>query len=244
VRRFEIATKTGLGGRLTQQDAMRVVEQEGVVCCLLADGLGGLEGGGDAAALAVEVFAGELNRGPLYDGATLSRCWQAAGEALADYSSEPRRRPARTTLAALLTDGRSAYRAHVGDTRIYWFREGALKQRTIDHSLVQALVDAGRIAAGEAAKHPDRNRLLRSLGGPQVEAPEVDAEGIVVEPGDVFLLATDGSWEHFDDSELAVGLGGGAPLDEWLEGRWGEMERQERAELDNATAIAVRIKQS
>lgn len=96
-----------------------------------------------------------------------------------------------TTLTALLLSGSRLALVHIGDSRAYLLRDGELFQITHDHTLVQAMVDEGRITAAEAASHPQRSMLLRALTGPDAEArPDVSLH--TARPGDRYLLCSDG----------------------------------------------------
>jgi protein phosphatase len=96
-----------------------------------------------------------------------------------------------TTVSGILrADGHVAI-AHIGDSRIYLFRDGELRQITSDHTFVQRLVDSGRITVEEAAVHPRRSVLMRVLG--DVDAsPDIDTTIMETQPGDRWLICSDG----------------------------------------------------
>lgn len=105
-----------------------------------------------------------------------------------------------TTLTIALVMGHSAYIAHVGDSRVYWFKQGNLKQITRDHSLVQRLVELGQETAESALTHPQRNVLYRAIGqGGQLE---VDTYFQPLPPGSSLLLCSDGLWGPVRDEQL------------------------------------------
>ena len=108
--------------------------------------------------------------------------------------------------------------AHVGDSRLYWFRGGVLQQRTKDHSLVQSLFDAGLLTLDQMQGHPRRSELRTAMGLPD-ESLEVDngASLTGIEAGDVFLLCSDGLWEYIDDSMLESSLTIAAAPAAWLD---------------------------
>ena len=145
----------------------------------------------------------------------------------------------RTTLVMLISDGHVARWLHSGDSRLYRFRAGSIVDRTLDHSVPQTLVEAGRITAADIRHHPDRNRLLKSLGGAAAElgvpSPDVD-----VESGDAFLLASDGFWELVTEPEMEAELVRANGAAEWLHGMQLRLtERLAAGEADNYSAIAV-----
>ncbi|WP_431039181.1 MerR family transcriptional regulator [Streptomyces sp. P6-2-1] len=160
------------------QDAVHAGER----LLAVADGFG--VGGARASAGAVDALR-RFAEGPEPAPGTLLN-------ALADVVGEAARRvPARagTTLTALLPAGRRLALVHVGDTRAYLLRDGALSLLTRDHTLVQALADEGRITAREAAVHPQRAQLVRALAPP---APRPDLHLRTPRPGDRYLLCSDG----------------------------------------------------
>jgi protein phosphatase len=106
-------------------------------------------------------------------------------------------------VTAALVDGRggSVTIGHVGDSRAYLHRSGALEQLTTDHSLVAELVEGGVLTPEEAERHPQRSAITRALGTePTVE---VDVFRIEAAPGDLFLICSDGLSSMVDDDELA-----------------------------------------
>jgi len=108
--------------------------------------------------------------------------------------------PHSTVVMLLLQPGKVSW-AHCGDSRVYHCRGDSLVFRSTDHSYVEQLVVQGRITPEQALVHPNRNILLTSLGG--VDAPRIafgEAEGL--QPGDTFLLCSDGLWAYFTDQEL------------------------------------------
>ena len=105
----------------------------------------------------------------------------------------------RATCAVCLVQGSSAYWAHVGDSRIYQLRGGAVVARTRDHSHVELLLRAGRITERQAHDHPMRNYVECCIGGDPV-LPEMTLTGRnALQPGDVLLLCSDGLWAGLTD---------------------------------------------
>jgi protein phosphatase len=111
-----------------------------------------------------------------------------------------------TTLVALLwdtaPDGATFWLAHVGDSRCYLYRRGALHQLTRDHSLVEEQVTAGLISRAQAANSPVRNIITRAIGSQPVVDPEIAAHA--AEPGDLYLLASDGLTRELNDTQIAL----------------------------------------
>jgi PPM family protein phosphatase len=158
----------------------------------MADGIGGHAAGEVASSLTIAVMT-ELASAPP-GGDMLKALSSAVAAANARLHEQILANPAvegmGTTLTALLwSDGRAAV-CHIGDSRGYLLREGELYQITHDHTLVQSLVDEGRISAADVSTHPQRSLLLRALDGMSVPEPDLSVhDGL---PGDRYLLCSDG----------------------------------------------------
>ena len=172
---------------------------------VVADGMGGHAGGDVASALAirhlvhldrpyssVEEAREELYRGILDAGKELSRT----------VSDHPELTGMGTTLSGMVRIGDKVVVAHIGDSRIYLLRDGVLEQITADHTFVQRLVDSGRITPEEAAVHPRRSVLMRVLGDVDVD-PEIDTHVLDTQPGDRWLLCSDGLSGYVAEREIA-----------------------------------------
>jgi protein phosphatase len=105
-------------------------------------------------------------------------------------AASPALRGMGTTLTALLWSGSQLGLVHIGDSRAYLLRDGALFQITADHTLVQSLLDDGSITAEEAASHPQRSLLLRALGDGSNAEPDLQLHEARI--GDRYLLSSDG----------------------------------------------------
>jgi protein phosphatase len=158
----------------------------------VADGMGGHRGGNVASKVALEAIRAFDAGGTDGDGASdLVKDIRTANETvLARGEADRDLRGMGTTITALLVQGEHATIAHVGDSRAYRLRDGALEQLTQDHTLVHQLVEEGRITADQAGRHPQRSILTRAVGvEPSVD---VDASTIELRLGDRLLLCTDG----------------------------------------------------
>jgi serine/threonine protein phosphatase PrpC len=158
----------------------------------VADGMGGHAAGEVASALTIASMA-ELD-GEQVDGDLLKVLAMAVALANARLQEKIIANPAvegmGTTLTALLwSDGHAAV-CHIGDSRGYLLRDGELYQITHDHTLVQSLVDEGRISADDVSTHPQRSLLLRALDGRSIAEPDLSVHESL--PGDRYLLCSDG----------------------------------------------------
>ncbi len=153
----------------------------------VADGMGGARGGAVASSLALDTVE-ELFRG---GKASLAEMIRSANRAVFERSISDRKVSGMgTTLTATTVDEQGAHLGHVGDSRAYLLRAGALRQLTDDHTLVNRMVKAGEITPQEAGTHPHRNVLTRSIGTePEVVVDENDVPLI---DGDRLLLCSDG----------------------------------------------------
>ncbi|AXC09628.1 Protein serine/threonine phosphatase PrpC, regulation of stationary phase [Acidisarcina polymorpha] len=116
-----------------------------------------------------------------------------------------------TTLVALFAQDKSVWVAHVGDSRCYLFRDGKLEQLTHDHSLVDEQVKLGQLTREEADRSPLRNVITRAVGSQRSVTAEISE--IEAEPGDVFLLCSDGLTRELSDARIQSILNGAKDLD-------------------------------
>lgn len=157
----------------------------------VADGMGGHTAGDVASATAVSVISEGIGETKPRDGNALADLVTRANEAIWEKArSDPSLRGMGTTCTMLMVDGGVAHIAHVGDSRAYLLREGSLRQLTEDHTLVERMVREGRLSAEEAANHPQRNIITRTLG---VDANvQVDVSEERLAAGDRILITSDG----------------------------------------------------
>ena len=215
----------------------------------VADGMGGHEGGDVASRIAVEELGRVAERGydPRHGAEAVAGALAEAQRRILEYGEQQadrgvaRRRTAGTTVvAALLVEddtGPAWLLANLGDSRGYRFTDGTLVQVSTDHSLVQELLDRGRITPDEAAHHPERNVITRALG----ESLGVQPDYFVLRLADVdrLLLCTDGVTGMLDDETIAAVLADAAdPRD--------AADRLVAAAVaaggeDNATAVVVDV---
>ncbi|WP_460775376.1 Stp1/IreP family PP2C-type Ser/Thr phosphatase [Microbacterium sp. GXF7504] len=178
---------------------------------VVADGMGGHAGGDVASSLAISRIE-ELDQPFGSTGEAESALQQAitdtAGIIIDTVRTRPELAGMGTTVSALLMVDDYAVIAHIGDSRIYLYRDGALTQITTDHTFVQRLVDTGRITPEEARYHPRRSVLMRVLGDMDPD-PEVDTFIMPTRPGDRWLLCSDGLSGVIDDAHTMKALAAG-----------------------------------
>jgi serine/threonine protein phosphatase PrpC len=171
---------------------------------VVADGMGGHAGGDVASAIAIKRIA-EVDRSfesPNDAEFALQSALIAANALLAETVFEHSELTGMgTTVSGFLRVGDKLAIAHIGDSRIYRLRNRELEQITADHTFVQRLVDSGRITPEEAAVHPRRSVLMRVLGDVDA-APEIDTTVIETQPGDRWLLCSDGLSSYVSDDKI------------------------------------------
>lgn len=234
------ASLSSRGGRSDNQDRCGDAAAPGGHLFVVADGLGGHAAGAVAAEACVSATLAAAGSGISLEPERLRGLFDAAHYAVQDAQ---RRDPAtlgcRTTSVVLALANGSALWGHVGDTRLYHLRGGRVISQTLDHSVPQALVQTGAIQASEIRRHPDRNRLLRSLGGEGEVDPTLLEKPIALEAGDAFLLCSDGLWEHVTEPQMEDTLRGAADPAAWLKRLEALVLRAARGSFDNYSATAV-----
>jgi serine/threonine protein phosphatase PrpC len=144
----------------------------------------------------------------------------------------------RTTCVGCIVQAGHAYWAHVGDSRLYLFRQGGLIGQTKDHSKVQYLVDQGIIGAADVSEHPDRNKIFSCLGG--LVDPVIDlGKRTPLRNGDILVLCTDGLWSALSREEIATWLTS-TPILRTAPQMMREAEKRGGVDGDNLSAIVVR----
>lgn len=173
---------------------------------IVADGMGGHAGGDVASAITIKhvVEADRVFETAEEAAQALHDTLLAANRILSDTVIEHNELTGMgTTVSGMVRVGNKMGMAHIGDSRIYLLRDGTMKQMTHDHTFVQRLVESGRITLEEAAVHPRRSVLMRVLG--DVDAsPEIDTEVFDTQPGDRWLLCSDGLSSFVTEEKIAA----------------------------------------
>lgn len=185
---------------------------------VVADGMGGYQGGEEASRLAVEVVErtyaaadGADRQTPLAEGIIKAH----------EHIREKQRMELRLhgmgttcTAIALVGDAARGHRlhfAHVGDSRLYLTRGSEISRLTRDDSYVSRLVESGLLNAEEAETHPQRNILTAALGAGSEVIPQVPLETIAIRSGDTLLLCSDGLWGPVSEVEMQGAVNGQSP---------------------------------
>jgi serine/threonine protein phosphatase PrpC len=207
----ELAVRWGV---VSHVGAVRQVNQDSVLAgprvFVVADGMGGHASGDIASAIAVSRLA-TLDATEQIDESTVVAVITEANEEILERGypgSDSEGMGTTVTGLALLDDPDcNVLVFNVGDSRVYRLAGGSLSQVSVDHSVVAELVRSGRLAAADAGWHPDRNVITRSLGSPEV--PEIDRWRLLAEPGERFLICSDGLTNEVADERIAEVLTSG-----------------------------------
>jgi serine/threonine protein phosphatase PrpC len=206
--RIEYAKVSALGDRTDNQDRAAIVVAEDAALMLVFDGMGGHSDGAKAAETGLKIVQDIFMEStlPVFDPqgflyGALSHAHDEVVKIGMDLAVDFR--PRATCAICLIQDGGS-YWGHIGDSRIYQMREGALVSRSRDHSHVEVLIQEGAITEEEAMDHPMRNFVECCIGG---DAPVPDMSITAKQPleqGDVLLACSDGLWSGLSDDDMAA----------------------------------------
>ncbi len=179
------------------------LDEKGVLA-LIADGMGGHEGGEIASSTVVEMVPEFYYGDERFTEGRLVQAVEEANRAIYERGRADRMLAGMgTTCTALVLRQGLAYAAHVGDSRIYLVRAGSAYRMTEDHSATMQLVNKGLLTLAEASRHEDRNVILRAVGTQEKVDVETWRSPFPVRNGDAFLLCSDGLHEALSDDEIA-----------------------------------------
>ncbi len=244
---LEIAVLSRTGGRSVNEDACGFWSGPGVCFCVVSDGAGGHGGGDVASKLVVQTALGFFREQHDCSADGIETALRLANEILVkEQGSERQLANMRATGVVLAVDfGHDvASWGHLGDSRLYGFRQHRIVVQTRDHSVVQSMVDAGYLQPSEMRSSPDRSKLLNALGALDGFEPRLQRPAFPLQAGDKFLMCTDGLWEYVEDDELESTLSEATSAEEWLRTLESRVIARGRAAQDNYSALAVWCKAS
>lgn len=231
----KIACLSNCGGKKVNDDTVSVLQEKGDYV-FVGDGLGGYAGGQQASRTAAKEIMKAAAQNSLMDADSMFQAAEMADQAVQQLQRETGQRM-KTTLVFLAIENDMARWMHVGDSRLYYFHDGKLKQQTMDHSVSQLAVLLGEITLAQIRFHEDRNRVLRALGAENAK-PDISQEW-KLSPGDVFLLCTDGFWEYVCEEEMETTLSNAENPQKWLSSMEQLLRTRIPEDTDNYTAAAV-----
>ena len=189
-------------GAYIQPDDPEVMASKGLLI-LVADGMGGHSAGEVASRMAVEVITHVYYEDGGEPQSALKKAFREANRAIHKTAEKDESKTGMgTTCTALVLQNGTAISAHVGDSRLYLVREGAIYLMTEDHSAVMEMVKAGLISIQQARHHPDKNVILRAMGSHADVEVTTWQEPFPVRAGDCFLLCSDGLYDLIEDEEI------------------------------------------
>lgn len=196
--------------RPSNEDAFGYSIEDGIY--MVCDGMGGAAAGEIASSLAVDevltLVAQRSHGGATHLPGIVEEAITAANEAIYTRAQRNQRLAGMgTTLAALAVEQNQAWVFNIGDSRCYRLRNQQIEQLTLDHSLVEEQVRAGRMTPAEARRSPLKNVITRAVG--TQTRVTADVFGLEAEPGDLYLLCTDGLTRELGDEAIAALLSEG-----------------------------------
>ena len=204
---MDVVYYTNQGGREVNEDSLFMTDGAYVVC----DGLGGHASGEVASNCAVKVMSELCAGNPPYSPELINTFYLRANQAVIALEEQA----LTTIVGGFVRDGIFYYQS-VGDSRLYYFRDGKILAQTKDDSVCQAAVDLGSMSYEEIRTSEDRSRLLKVLGNdPELKIMR-KYEPITMKKGDAFLVCSDGFWEHVLDQEMTETLHQSVNAEEWL----------------------------
>ncbi len=217
--RADIFAISRRGGRNHNDDYCGYIKSKSGLFLALADGLGGYTGGQTAsriavaAALSIAAHSAE-NENPEH---IVARAMAAAHESVIQgQQAQPEISHMRTTMTTLsISSNGSANYAHVGDSRIYIFRDGDIYRQTLDHSVPQLLVSSGKMKKDKIRSSINRNQLLHSLGDKKDNEVEYGAD-VSLKPGDAILMCSDGFWQYVYEGDILASLKWAPSAKRWV----------------------------
>lgn len=231
------------GSREHNEDAYANEDLMAGRCVVVADGAGGHRGGDVASRLTVDTVLLNLASAQVWNEAALVEAIDAAGVAVRQHRDEQRMRSDMASTVAILcidVKANAARWAHLGDTRILFFRRGIPKLLTRDHSIRQSFVDASLVSSDSPDTGPNRSALYAAVGAEGDTRPRV-GECPVLEGGDAFLLCSDGVWDTLDESHIATLLGRADSAQQWVQSIETAVREEAKVQQDNYTAVGVWI---
>ncbi|MBS1169859.1 MAG: serine/threonine-protein phosphatase [Burkholderiaceae bacterium] len=244
---YQIEAGTGqhIGDRKEQQDRVALLaapKAPGYMLAVLADGMGGVQGGAMAAEQIIRTARQNFD-----EFSPLTHDVEALLKTIVDESHtiikligmSEESDPHTTVVALVLTPDRKAIWVHAGDSRLYRFRGPNFAEHTIDHSFVETMVAKGELTREQAKSHRMANLLVNGLGSKK--APYVTiGHHKNLQPGDAFLLCSDGLWHYFSEAELGAAIAMNSPR-QAAEMLIGKARERAHGQGDNCTLAVIKL---
>lgn len=235
--------------RENNEDSIEVKQYPDMTVTVVADGMGGQAAGEIASKSAIEIIPRELRKNltPNLNGegvkAVIKQAVAQANEQIMAMGALDKdiKNMGTTVVLAVWRKGSEMHIAWAGDSRAYLVRDGKIKQLTVDHTIVQALVDAGTISAAEAKDHRYKHVLLKFIGGKDFgDGPDVNI--VPIQAGDRILLCTDGLTGAVPDEQLGTEISADLDVQACAE-RLGQLAL-DQGSRDNVSCILLEVVES
>lgn len=238
---FDAFLYTNQGGRAYNEDSAGFRQEGADGIFVVADGLGGHQFGEVASACVRDALLeswhpGEADR----EGWIRTRIAEANRKVLA--IARERKSVLKSTVVALVIEGEQAVWANVGDSRLYYLHGDRIERITEDHSVAYKKYKAGEITRQQIGQDEDQSCLLRAVGSEDRNEPDVCVCDVPLEPGDAFLLCTDGVWEYLKDEEILIDLLKAETAEQWAELLLLRIMGRIKGENDNLTLLTLMLK--
>ncbi|MBR6328787.1 MAG: serine/threonine-protein phosphatase [Lachnospiraceae bacterium] len=202
---FDVFDFSNSGGRGYNEDSVGFsIGGDGGIF-VVADGLGGHSHGELASVCVKDTLLQAWRGGEADRAAWFSAVIAEANSRILAIQAE-KNTVLKSTVVSLAIDGSHAVWAHSGDSRLYYIHRGWLRYVTADHSVAYKKYKAGEISRDQIATDEDQSSLLRTLGGQDRFEPDIYVCDTPIEPGDGFVLCSDGAWEYLKDGEIAIDM--------------------------------------
>lgn len=225
---------TNEGMRSPNEDSVGAVSDGSFGIYVVADGLGGHIDGEIASRTAVELFLTECSADLELSKKALTDLFDMVNERVRDLNG-----PLTTAVCAFRKDDKLCF-ANVGDSRLYFFRDGIISAHTEDHSFAYLSYKLGEITYDEIRTNPGQSHLLKAVGSTAKSGVQIYPE-ITIQPGDAFLLCTDGFWELVYDDEIIADLAESKDTNEWTEKMLTRLRERLGPHSDNYTVLTGMI---
>lgn len=239
---FDYSVATDKGSRKVNEDSAAAVQRkDGLYLFVVADGLGGHGKGDAASSLAVDNIVDFFLQKEKIDENFISEAIEYAQDKLLKKKSKMKDNLTMlTTVALLVADNTHFQYGYIGDSRIYYFKNGTAYMHSKDHSVPQLLVESGEITENEIRNHPERNKIIRVLGLEGFSFNYSVSDVMEYGEGDAFLLCTDGFWEYVLENDMEKTFENSDSASDWQK-EMSEIvsKNKSKKNLDNFTSITV-----
>lgn len=239
--KLDVFEYSNTGGRNYNEDAVGHASAGRSGIFVVADGLGGHQFGELASACVRDTLVNCWNGGFYFNPCEwLHDQIELANQRVLDLQKE-KDAVLKSTVVALAIDNGRAVWANVGDSRLYFLHRSEIAAITNDHSVAFKKYRAGEISRDQIRTDEDQSCLLRSLGSEERNEPEIFDYNVMLEPGDAFMLCSDGVWEYLSDEEVLIDFLKAETAEQWAECLLLRMMDRIEGGNDNLTILTLMV---